>query len=293
VHVTLPQSVIQSPSVIQNTAGLQLSKGNVILVSSKANTGVIQTTGGALQAVQVLEAHHSDDSASNDGVDHPQQTGGSRQEKIRREILTRRPSYRKILNDLGGAEISGDKDSASNSESSQEASDGGIVIGGTQYPPGVVKVINANTLGLSQVTTADGTAVPAGALQTITMTNAGTAGGTIVQYAQSQDGQQFFVPVGGELQAYTIRPVSSSSSSPSVVVAGGSLSSGHHVPEEATRKREIRLLKNREAARECRRKKKEYIKCLENRVAVLENQNKALIDELKSLKELYCQQKTE
>lgn len=53
----------------------------------------------------------------------------------------------------------------------------------------------------------------------------------------------------------------------------------------------MRLLKNREAARECRRKKKEYIKCLENRVAVLENQNKALIEELKSLKELYCQQK--
>ena len=45
----------------------------------------------------------------------------------------------------------------------------------------------------------------------------------------------------------------------------------------------------REAARECRRKKKEYIKCLENRVALLENQNKTLIEELKSLKELYCQ----
>ena len=79
----------------------------MILVSSKANTGVIQTTGGALQAVQVLEAHHSDDSASNDGVDHPQQSSGGRQDKVRREILTRRPSYRKILNDLGGAEISG------------------------------------------------------------------------------------------------------------------------------------------------------------------------------------------
>lgn len=63
--------------------------------------------------------------------------------------------------------------------------------------------------------------------------------------------------------------------------------------EDQARKREMRLLKNREAARECRRKKKEYIKCLENRVAVLENQNKALIDELKSLKELYCQQKNE
>lgn len=34
----------------------------------------------------------------------------------------------------------------------------------------------------------------------------------------------------------------------------------------------------REAAKECRRKKKEYVKCLENRVAVLENQNKALIE---------------
>lgn len=55
----------------------------------------------------------------------------------------------------------------------------------------------------------------------------------------------------------------------------------------------IFLLGFREAARECRRKKKEYIKCLENRVAVLENQNKALIDELKSLKELYCQTKSE
>ncbi|CAK9296724.1 unnamed protein product [Gordionus sp. m RMFG-2023] len=63
----------------------------------------------------------------------------------------------------------------------------------------------------------------------------------------------------------------------------------HPVIEEAARKREVRLLKNREAAKECRRKKKEYVKCLENRVVVLENQNKALIDELKSLKELYCQ----
>lgn len=41
------------------------------------------------------------------------------------------------------------------------------------------------------------------------------------------------------------------------------------IAEDQSRKREMRLLKNREAARECRRKKKEYIKCLENRVAVL------------------------
>ncbi len=74
-------------------------------------------------------------------------------------------------------------DSATTSESSQ---DGSIVLQG-QYP---VK-INTNALGLGQATTADGSS--AASLQTITMTNAGT-GGTLVQYAQSQDGQQFFVP---------------------------------------------------------------------------------------------------
>ena len=60
------------------------------------------------------------------------------------------------------------------------------------------------------------------------------------------------------------------------------------IAEEAARRREIRLLKNREAARECRRKKKEYVKCLENRVEVLEAQNRALIEELKTLKDIHC-----
>ncbi|KAK9953124.1 hypothetical protein ABG768_017147 [Culter alburnus] len=67
-----------------------------------------------------------------------------------------------------------------------------------------------------------------------------------------------------------------------------SLPSPQKLAEEASRKRELRLMKNREAARECRRKKKEYVKCLENRVAVLEKQNKMLIEELKALKDLYC-----
>lgn len=44
---------------------------------------------------------------------------------------------------------------------------------------------------------------------------------------------------------------------------------------------------SREAARECRRKKKEYVKCLEDRMAVLENQNKTLIEELRALKHIY------
>nr|XP_033495351.1 cAMP-responsive element modulator-like [Epinephelus lanceolatus] len=55
---------------------------------------------------------------------------------------------------------------------------------------------------------------------------------------------------------------------------------------ETIEKRELRLMKNREAARECRRKKKEYVRCLENRVTVLEKQNKTLIEELRTLKDI-------
>nr|KAF6391668.1 cAMP responsive element modulator [Pipistrellus kuhlii] len=47
-----------------------------------------------------------------------------------------------------------------------------------------------------------------------------------------------------------------------------------------------------EAAKECRRRKKEYVKCLESRVAVLEVQNKKLIEELETLKDI-CSPKTD
>ncbi|XP_031440347.1 cAMP-responsive element modulator isoform X1 [Clupea harengus] len=93
----------------------------------------------------------------------------------------------------------------------------------------------------------------------------------------------------GDISAYQIH--NPAPSLPQGVMMSGSPNSMHcpqQHTEEATRKREVRLLKNREAARECRRKKKEYVKCLENRVAVLENQNKTLIEELKALKDLYC-----
>ncbi|XP_049823972.1 cyclic AMP-responsive element-binding protein 1 isoform X12 [Aethina tumida] len=225
VQLTLPQtqaqvqSVIQpnTQSVIQTATNLQpmLGKGNVILVS-KPNS-VIQTTQGNLQTLRVVETA-SDDSFSED----------ESSPKKRRDLLTRRPSYRKILNDLGG-------------------------------------VLPATAI---QISSGEG----GQSIHTLTMTNA-TAGGAIVQYAQ---GQEFFVPG----QFYS-----------PVVAQSGSL--GSSATEDQARKKEMRLLKNREAARECRRKKKEYIKCLENRVAVLENQNKTLIDELKTLKELYCQQKVE
>ncbi|KAK0171090.1 hypothetical protein PV328_008852 [Microctonus aethiopoides] len=247
VHLTLPssgttqvQSVIQPnhQSVIQSATNIQpvaISKGNVILVS-KPNS-VIQSAQGSLQTLQVVETG-SDDSFSDD--ESP---------KKRRDLLTRRASYRKILNDLSASEIAaGHLPPLESSLECDSNVDSDMSSHSLQYQT----VIPAGTI---QIAT-QGEGVPG--LHTLTMSNATTAGGTIVQYAQGQDAQ-FFVPGHG------------------VVV------------EDAARKREMRLQKNREAARECRRKKKEYIKCLENRVAVLENRNQTLIDELKSLKELYQQ----
>ncbi|XP_076248391.1 cyclic-AMP response element binding protein B isoform X7 [Calliopsis andreniformis] len=244
---TSVQSVIQpnQQSVIQTATNIQpvaISKGNVILVS-KPNS-VIQTAQASLQALQVVETG-SDDSFS-DSEESPEQRGG---------ILTRRPSYKKILNDLGGGEITDGRlpplESSSECDSNMDSE---VSSHSLHYQT----VIPAGTI---QIAT-QGEGVPG--LHTLTMSNATTAGGTIVQYAQGQD-TQFFVP------DYT----------------------GHGVVvEDAAKKRQLRLLKNREAARECRRKKKEYIKCLENRVAILENRNQTLIEELKSLKQL-CEPKTE
>lgn len=66
------------------------------------------------------------------------------------------------------------------------------------------------------------------------------------------------------------------------------LAPGSRCPQNELKRQVVSHSFCREAARECRRKKKEYVKCLENRVAVLENQNKTLIEELKALKDLYC-----
>lgn len=222
-----------------------------------------------------------------------------------REILSRRPSYRKILSDLSADPISSLNqavkmevlnENKSSEESENESDLGAISIQGTptiayQTSTGTVTIqqapqtIQISTPALSQEQSSD--------MQTFTVANAlGQGHAAIVQ----QDGQ-LWMPGGhvvvqgssGDLQAYQIR---ASGGGQLAVVHGSSGSNQVQTPqqmaEEASRKRELRLMKNREAARDCRRKKKEYIKCLENRVQVLETQNKALIDELKTLKEMYC-----
>ncbi|XP_049741011.1 cAMP-responsive element modulator isoform X4 [Elephas maximus indicus] len=97
----------------------------------------------------------------------------------------------------------------------------------------------------------------------------------------------------GDMPTYQIRAPTTALPQGVVMAASpGSLHNPQQLAEEATRKRELRLMKNREAAKECRRRKKEYVKCLESRVAVLEVQNKKLIEELETLKDI-CSPKTD
>jgi len=203
--------------------------------------------------------------------------------RLRREILARRPSYRRILN-----ELSSDNSSIAVAKIEEESNESHTTDSDDDDLNDSRMLDSSSPLSRAQLARMNDSG--ASGLQTLTMTNIGSShngssGPTILQYTQSPDGQ-FLIPVSvspGAIQ-YQLAPSISQS-----IVMAASGNSGHHFTEDTSRKRELRLLKNREAARECRRKKKEYVKCLENRVAVLENQNKTLIEELKSLKELYCQ----
>ncbi|XP_006158389.1 cAMP-responsive element modulator isoform X10 [Tupaia chinensis] len=207
---------------------VQLPSGQTVHVQ-----GVIQTPPSVIQSpqtqtVQVATIAETDESAESEGVIDSHK---------RREILSRRPSYRKILNEL------------------------------SSDVPGVSKIEEEKSEEEGPSPNIAAMAVPTSIYQTSTG-----------QYTAT-----------GDMPTYQIRAPTTALPQGVVMAASpGSLHSPQQLAEEATRKRELRLMKNREAARECRRKKKEYVKCLENRVAVLENQNKTLIEELKALKDLYC-----
>uniref|UniRef100_A0A8C2XQJ9 cAMP responsive element binding protein 1b n=1 Tax=Cyclopterus lumpus TaxID=8103 RepID=A0A8C2XQJ9_CYCLU len=217
----------------------------------------------------------------------------------RREILSRRPSYRKILNDL-----SSDAPAVPRIEEEEDVSAVAAThsITTVTVPTPIYQTSSGQYIAITQggaIQLANNCTDGVQGIQTLTMTNAAAAaqpGTTILQYAQTSDGQQILVPsnqvvvqaASGDVQAYQIRAAPTSTIAPGLVMASSPALPTQGATEQVTRKREVRLMKNREAARECRRKKKEYVKCLENRVAVLENQNKTLIEELKALKDLYC-----
>ncbi|XP_020344504.1 cyclic AMP-dependent transcription factor ATF-1 isoform X2 [Oncorhynchus nerka] len=267
-----------SPVTVVQLPGGQFQVQGVI---QSAQSSVIQSP-----QLQTVQGQGSDSDDSQDSSD----SGASAQKT--REILARRPSYRKILNELSAEEVASrnegeDENPASsgmttvtmpNTQTIYQTSSGQYI---TIAPNGAIQLASPGSEGLQ-------------GLQTLTMTNSGQQQGTtILQYAQTPDGQQILVPsnqvvvqnAGGEMQTYQIRTAPTAQQT---VVMTSPVGISEQKSGDPTMKREIRLAKNREAARECRRKKKQYVKCLENRVAVLENQNKTLIEELKTLKDLYC-----
>lgn len=237
----------------------------------------------AQQVSSLSESEESQD--SSDSIGSSQKAHG---------ILARRPSYRKILKDLSSEDTRGRKGDGENPGVSAVTS---MSVPTPIYQTSTGQYIAIAPNGALQLASPGTDGVQG--LQTLTMTNSGSTqqGTTILQYAQTSDGQQILVPsnqvvvqtASGDMQTYQIRTTPSATSLPQTVVMTSPVTLTSHTAktDDPQLKREIRLMKNREAARECRRKKKEYVKCLENRVAVLENQNKTLIEELKTLKDLY------
>ncbi|GAA6227579.1 cyclic AMP-responsive element-binding protein 1 [Lates japonicus] len=291
-HITLAQASIAAGQVSSSSPTVtlvQLPNGQTVQVHGviqAAQPSVIQSP--QVQTVQISTVAESEDSQESvDSVTDSQK---------RREILSRRPSYRKILNDL-----SSDAPAVPRIEEEKSEDDSAPAITTVTMPTPIYQTSSGQYIAITQggaIQLANNGTDGVQGLQTLTMANAAAAqpGATILQYAQTSDGQQILVPsnqvvvqaASGDVQAYQIRTAPTSTISPGVVMATSPALGTAGATEEVTRKREVRLMKNREAARECRRKKKEYVKCLENRVAVLENQNKTLIEELKALKDLYC-----
>ncbi|XP_074544974.1 cAMP-responsive element modulator-like isoform X2 [Halichoeres trimaculatus] len=269
----------ESPAV----SVVELPDGQTVQVQ-----GVIQTPqASVIQSPQVQTAQIATVAEQEDDDSVPDS-------QKRREILSRRPSYRKILNELSS-------DSPAVPKINEEKAEEEVQVS-SSVSAAVPTSIYQTSSG-QYITFTQGRAVQLASPGVKALTADSPAqepAATILQCA-AQPGdtpQQFYIQGGqvliqaatGDIPAYQLRSPNSGLAQSIVMAASPSSMqspSSQHA-EEITRKREVRLMKNREAARECRRKKKEYVKCLENRVAVLENQNKTLIEELKALKDIYC-----
>ncbi|XP_061852520.1 cAMP-responsive element modulator isoform X5 [Colius striatus] len=269
---------------------------NVVASVSERGDSHLQNRPGQSQFSSRSEvASIADKSSESEGITESQK---------RREVLARRPSYRKILNELSSDAPAVPKIEEEKSE--DEGASSGISATGvlsSLYHANAGQYITLTQSGAIQISAPASDVVHG--LQTFTMTNSGApqAASAVVQYTghSSDSTQQFFVSgsqvlvqaATGDMPAYQLRTPTTALPQGVVMTASpGTLHSPQQLAEEATRKRELRLMKNREAAKECRRRKKEYIKCLESRVAVLELQNKKLIEELETLKDI-CSSETD
>ncbi|XP_069770522.1 cAMP-responsive element modulator-like isoform X3 [Narcine bancroftii] len=265
IQLQAQNSQTQIPTIAQvSVAGSQVASGSpavtVVQLPSGQTVqvqGVIQTAQPSviqspqIQTVQVATIAETDESGDSAEVVTDSQK--------RREILSRRPSYRKILN-----ELSSDAPGVPKIEEEKSEEEGATAAITTMaVPTSIYQTSTGQYIAIAQGGTIQianpGTDGVQG-LQTLTMTNAGTPqpGATIVQYAtQSSDGtQQFFVPgsqvvvqaATGDMPTYQIRtPTTTLPQGVVMATSPGTLHSPQQLAEEATRKRELRLMKNSSA----------------------------------------------
>ncbi|XP_031726550.1 cAMP-responsive element modulator isoform X1 [Anarrhichthys ocellatus] len=289
-----PAALPQVSAESQGVTVVQLCDGQTVIQTPQ--TSVIQSP--HVQTVQIASVAELEDDES---VTDTQK---------RRVLLSRRPSYRKILNELSSdspavpiineerAEDEEDEEDEEEEEEEEEvpvSSAASATVPTSIYQTSSGQYIAITHGGAMQLTSPGVEAFHGAQTTTVASSHVPQPGATILQCADST--QQFYIQGGqvlvqaatGDIPAYQLRSPNSGLAHSIVMAASpGSMQNPPPRSEDTTRKREVRLMKNREAARECRRKKKEYVKCLENRVAVLENQNKTLIEELKALKDIYC-----
>ncbi|KAL3055656.1 hypothetical protein OYC64_018351 [Pagothenia borchgrevinki] len=257
---------------------VQLSDGQMLQVHGviqAPQTSVIQAP--SIQTVQIASVAELE----------PDQSEADTQK--RRVLLSRRPSYRKILN-----ELSSDSPAVAKIEE-EKMEEEAVVVSAAEatVPTSIYQTSAGQYIAISQgraIQLNPGVeALQGGGAQTLTVGSSYPTGDA-QQQIFIQGGQMLLQAATGDIPAYQLRSPNSGLAHSIMMAASPDNMQSPPPPhtEAITLKREVRLMKNREAARECRRKKKEYVKCLENRVAVLENQNKTLIEELKALKDIYC-----
>ncbi|MED6279037.1 Cyclic AMP-responsive element-binding protein 1 [Characodon lateralis] len=188
-QITLAQASIAAGQVSSGGPGVtivQLPNGQTVQVHGviqAAQPSVIQSP--QVQAVQIAAVESEDSQESVDSVTDSQK---------RREILSRRPSYRKILNDL-----SSDTPAVPRIEEEKSEDDSGPAITTVTMPTPIYQTSSGQYIAITQggaiQLASNGTDGVQG-LQTLTMANAAAAqpGTTILQYAQTSDGQQILVP---------------------------------------------------------------------------------------------------
>ncbi|KAM9447313.1 cyclic AMP-responsive element-binding protein 1 isoform 5-T6 [Salvelinus alpinus] len=256
----ISQAQIATLAQVSMAAGHATSSGPTVTLVQLPNGQTVQVHGviqaaqpSVIQSPQVQTVQISTLAESEDSQESVDSMTDSQK---RREILSRRPSYRKILNDLS----SGDTPGVPRIEEEKSEEDTAPAITTVTMPTScpIYQTSSGQYIAITQggaIQLANNGTDGIQGLQTLTMTNAAAAqqGTTILQYAQTSDGQQILVPsnqvvvqaASGDVQAYQIRTAPTSTIAPGVVMASSPAMSGQGGPEvEVTRKREVRLMKN-------------------------------------------------